>query len=136
MTPTSLIFQSIDQTFYHLTIFQIYFNRNTLIFIAFKYIQLIPIFREILGYEYITGNSLSRITELNTRTAQLSTPTTLLQMPTNITGFPASPNPFITWALGCCGRSVPYTNKLCILRILKHHFDDYSTNSSARRTWS
>src|SRR5690606_2280847 len=100
MTHPSLIFQSIDQTFYHLTIFQIYFNRNTLIFIAFKYIQLIPIFREILGYEYITGNSLSRITELNTRTAQLSTPTALLQMPTNITGFPASPNPFHHMGIG------------------------------------
>src|SRR5690606_23259072 len=100
MTHISLIFQSIDQTFYHLTIFQIYFNRNTLIFITFKPIQLIPILGKILGYEYITWNSLSRITELNTRATQLSTPTTLLQMPTNIAGFPASSNPFHHMGIG------------------------------------
>src|SRR5690606_4820303 len=103
MIHTSLIFQSIDQIFYHLTIFQIYFNRNTLIFITFKRIQLIPILGGILGYEYITRNSLTRITELNTRATQLSTPTTLLQMPTNKTGFPASSNPFHNMGIGLLG---------------------------------
>src|SRR5690606_5282747 len=100
MTHPSLIFQSIDQTFYRLTIFQIYFNRDTLIFIAFKCIQLIPILGKILGYEYITRNNLSRITELNTRATQLSTPTALLQIPTNITGFPAPPNPLHDRGIG------------------------------------
>src|SRR5690606_16483239 len=136
MAHTGLILQSIDQTFYRLTIFQIYFNRNPLIFITFKRIQLFPILGKMFRYKYITLNSLARITELNARATKFSTPATLLQMPTDISGCPVPPIRSMTWALGCCGRSVPYTNKLCILKVLKDHFGDYSTNNSARRTWS
>src|SRR5690606_5158016 len=100
MAHTGLILQSIDQTFYRLTIFQIYFNRNPLIFITFKRIQLFPILGKMLRYKYITLNSLARITELNARATKFSPPATLLQMPTDISGFPASPNPLHDMGIG------------------------------------